>query len=1088
MAGDVRAWSELTIIPTYRIGPPEKNPLFLERRVYQGSSGGVYPHAVVELVTDIKEDVQYNAVYLENSYLKVMVLPEIGGRIHMAFDKTNNYHFIYYNHVIRPALVGLTGPWISGGIEFNWPQHHRPSTFDPLDWRIDENLDGSKTVWCSEIEIMSRTKGMHGITLYPDTAYIEVRVQLYNRTSEPQTFLWWANPAVPANEHTQSVFPPDVHAVFDHGKRAVSDFPIATGEYYKVNYAPGTDISRYVNIPVPTSYMANKSKFDFLGNYDHSRQVGMLHVADHHVVPGKKQWTWGNGDFGKAWERQLTEDDGPYVELMCGAYTDNQPDFSWLMPGEEKTFVQNFFPIKKVGPPQNASREVALSLVIENSQARMGVYVTRSRKVIVQLSSPAGILFDKAINLSPEEVLLETAEVPAGLTPQDLTLSVFDDRRLLLSYTPLPDVEISLPDAASAIEKPQEIKSTEGLYLAGLHIEQYRHVMLDPEHYYLEAIKRDPLDIRSNNAMGLLRYRQGNFLSAESYFRQAISGLARHNANPYDGEPHYNLGLALKMQSRYDEAYDDFYKSTWNAAWQDNGYFELARLASRNGEFEQALDFTRRALRRNYVNHKVRHLRIALLRRSGRTDAALREASLALELDRMEFGAMWERYLLVQDAIFSQLSRQKADTLLEIALDYIHAGLFLEAMALLRRLPETNPMASYYLGWCLLQDGDDEGAMLTFRQASMATMDYCFPNQIECVPALQMAVMSNPQDANAYYYLGLFYYSHRNYSEAIRCWETVRNLKPNFATVYRNLGQAYFNIMYKGELALESYERAFELDSADGRVFYELDQLYKTLNHPPRGRLIRLEAYSSLVDSRDDLTLERITILNLLGRYEDALALLEKRRFHPWEGGEGKVTAQYVLSLVELAKNALKHNDYERAIEFLERAKVFPENLGEGKLLGSEDNRIEYYLGEAFAGAGDKTKSRLHWSNATMGSISLSPPKYYNDRSPEVNFYIGLAERRLEKFLEADSVFKQLIDYGQLHMDDEIDMDYFAVSLPDFKVFRDDLSLWNKIHCHYLIGLGYLGLDENDLAMREFNFVLEQDQMHQGASIHMIEI
>ena len=205
----------------------------------------------------------------------------------MAYDKIKQRHFVYYNRVIKPALVGLTGPWISGGIEFNWPQHHRPSTFEPLDYTIKENEDGSKTVWINEVERMFRTKGMAGFTLYPDRAYIEIKGKLYNRTPFPQTFLWWANPAVKVNEHYQSIFPPDVYAVFDHGKRDVSSFPIADGIYYKVDYSPGTDISKYKNIPVPTSYMAVSSKYNFIGGYEHDTKGGLLHVADNHIAPAK---------------------------------------------------------------------------------------------------------------------------------------------------------------------------------------------------------------------------------------------------------------------------------------------------------------------------------------------------------------------------------------------------------------------------------------------------------------------------------------------------------------------------------------------------------------------------------------------------------------------------------------------------------------------------------------------------------------------------------------------------------------------------------------------------------------------------------
>lgn len=291
----VRVYEEDVMIPTYPVGEPDANPMFLEKRVYQGSSGKVYPYPVIDKIYDEKTDKKYRAVFLENEYLQIMILPELGGRVQRALDKTNNYDFVYHNRVIKPALVGLTGPWISGGIEFNWPQHHRPSTYLPTDYTVEEYEDGSKTVWAGEMERMFRTKGMAGFTLYPGKAYLEIKVKLYNRNPEEQTFLWWANPAVAVNDDTQSVFPPDVHAVADHGKRDVSRFPIATGTYYKYDYSAGVDISRYKNIPVPTSYMATSSEYNFFGGYDYGKKAGILHVADHHVSPGKKQWTWGNG-------------------------------------------------------------------------------------------------------------------------------------------------------------------------------------------------------------------------------------------------------------------------------------------------------------------------------------------------------------------------------------------------------------------------------------------------------------------------------------------------------------------------------------------------------------------------------------------------------------------------------------------------------------------------------------------------------------------------------------------------------------------------------------------------------------------------
>ena len=248
--------------------------------------------------------------------------------------------FFYRQNVIKPALVGLAGPWISGGVEFNWPQHHRPATFMPVEVRIKRNADGSVIVWCSDHDPMLRMNGMHGVCLYPGKAYLELKVRLYNRTEQVQTFLWWANTATRVHEKYQSFFPGDVRFVADHAKRAVTSFPLSDGHYYGIDYGqraksgvppedqprmfvpdgsyPANDLSWYANIPVPTSYMATGSALDFFGGYDHAAQAGVVHVANHHVSPGKKQWTWGNHEFGYAWDRNLTDNDGPYVELMAG--------------------------------------------------------------------------------------------------------------------------------------------------------------------------------------------------------------------------------------------------------------------------------------------------------------------------------------------------------------------------------------------------------------------------------------------------------------------------------------------------------------------------------------------------------------------------------------------------------------------------------------------------------------------------------------------------------------------------------------------------------------------------------------------------
>ena len=588
----VKIWEERIVIPTYEVGSPDKNPLFLEKRVYQGSSGKIYPYPSIQEISREKTDHAWNAVWLENEYLRVMILPELGGRIQRAYDKTNDYDFVYYNHVIKPALVGLTGPWISGGIEFNWPQHHRPTTYSPVDYEICENADGSKSLLIHDVDQMYGTKEITRFTLYPDRAYIEIRGQLYNRTPLPQTFLWWANPAVSVNDNTQSIFPPDVHSVYDHGKRAVSRFPIATGEYYKHDYSEGVDISRYKNIPVPTSYMAEKSEYNFVGGYDYGKEAGLLHVADHHVSPGKKQWTWGCGDFGKAWDRNLTDEDGPYIELMTGMYCDNQPDFSWLKPYEEKVFHQYFMPYKAVGQVKNASIYAVLGMETEEDGLHICVYGTKAyESADVVVTDDGREVYRESTKLSPVDIYRKV--LPLEITdPCKVKVAVFAEGRELVSYQPKDQGIPELAEPAKAPAAPEEMLTNEELFLTAQHIEQYRHATWLPDSYYLEGLKRDPGDTRINNAYGLLLLRRGCFKQAEGYFRTAIRRLTGNGMfnNPYDSEAFYNLGLSLFYQERYDEAFDAFYKATWTNEQQEMSFYYLAAIATRRGSYEAAGD------------------------------------------------------------------------------------------------------------------------------------------------------------------------------------------------------------------------------------------------------------------------------------------------------------------------------------------------------------------------------------------------------------------------------------------------------------------------------------------------------------------
>lgn len=1077
---------EKVTIPTYEIAAYDKNPMFLEKRVYQGSSGRVYPHPVCEGVADEKTDKEYNAIFLENDYILVMILPELGGRIQRLYDKTNGYDAVYYNEVIKPALVGLAGPWISGGIEFNWPQHHRPSTYDPVDYTIEEHEDGSATVWVGEIEKMFHTKGMAGFMVYPDRAYLEIRGQVYNPTDRPQTFLWWANPAVAVNDHTQSIFPPDVTAVMDHGKRDVSRFPIADGVYYKVNYAPGTDISRYKNIPVPTSYMAYHSDFDFIGNYDYSRNAGLLHIADHHVSPGKKQWTWGNGDFGKAWDRNLTDENGPYIELMTGMFTDNQPDFTYLKPYEEKSFVQYFMPYKGAGAVKNASTEAVLNLEFEEGKAVLTLYSpVESKDVTAELSCGENIVYSRQLDISPLEAFRDAIPIPETYFEQNNTsISVIIRKagREILRYTPA-DYNEPVPAPAEALPEPSALETTEKLFLAATHLEQYRHATYSPEDYYLEGLKRDSSDIRLNNGYGKYLYNKGRFVDSETHFRRAIRSSTWKNPNPYDCEPYFNLGLALKMQGKTDEAFDAFYKAVWDGNMQDKAFYQLACIAAGRGLYEEALEYLEKALAKGSHNLKARTLKTALLRLSGQQESA---ASFALEttvIDPLDYGACYELYLLGQKEKeqFSYLLRRDDHNYIELALCYICAGLYEEAVKILRLAPDTNvslthtPMDHYYL-YFLTEDPEE------LRRAEAADSLYCFPNRLEDIPVLQKAV--DARGSYAAYYLGNLLYDMGRWEEALHLWEQAAE-QIALPTVHRNLSLVYYNKLHDADRAKISLEKAFSMDTGDARVFFELDQLYKAMNFSSGERLAHMEAHGELLEQRDDLYTEYITLLNLNGRYVESYEKIMNHIFHPWEGGEGKIPAQYRISLIQQAKDEIARQflrtseqtgtHREKAVSLLQQALVYPHNLGEGKLAGNMDNDIYYLLGTLY---NDPGESREAYRLAARGEFNLSSAMYYNDQPPQMMYYAALALERLGETEEAGRRFNAFIQYADTHRNDNVKVEYFAVSLPDFLIFEGDLNRNNQVHCCLMAALGHLGKGEKEQAKQFAAQGLELNACH----------
>ncbi len=1058
---------EKVTIPTYGTGQPNKNPMFLEKRVYQGSSGRVYPYPVTDRICDRKTDVVYDAVILENEYLYVMVLPCFGGRIQRAYDKTNGYDFVYYNEVIKPALVGLLGPWISGGIEFNWPQHHRPTTYMPTSYVTYKNADGSVTLAVGDVDEMYGTSVVTRFTLRPGKAYIEIEGRLYNRTPHSQTFLWWANPAVAVNNDTQSVFPPDVSAVYDHGKRDVSSFPIARGVYYKHDYCAGVDISRYKNIPVPTSYMAYRSEYDFVGGYDYGKKAGILHIADHHISPGKKQWTWGCGDFGQAWDRNLTDENGPYIELMTGVYTDNQPDFTFLAPYEEKSFHQYFMPYKKVGYVKNANLDVIVNLVCDDGKATVSVYPTgRIEDASITLSDRNGKeIWKKSLTLTVEEGFVEVAATK--LKETELTLTVSDSSgKTLIVCSPKEKKEDELPLPAHRVGKPEDIRTVEELVLVAQHLEQYRHATFESEPYYEEALKRDPDDSRANLYYAELLMKRCRLAEAEKHLRKAIERLTWLTPNPYDSEAYYELGQCLLYQERLDEAYDAFYKATWSERECSRSFYALAMIACRRGEYENALYFITRALTYNTQNIKARALKALILFRLGRKDEATNLAKENIADNPFDFASL----CFLKDERLEERMIGRTANYIYTAWDLLSWGEFEAAIDLLSNSGITSPMVYCYMAYAAKSAGDEEARMKYLKLASAADETLVFPNTVEDYIVLTSALEADPADKCINYLLGNLSYDRKNYEEAYSSWLVAEGLN---ATVLRNLSLVLYNKMGEGERAHDYLRRAFEMDKSDSRILLELIQLEEKLHIPLDDRLCLLEENLETTRDRDDLYTIYLSFLNRKGRHREVLDLISKRIFHPWEGGEGKVSKEYTSALKALALSSMQSGKIEEALSFLDKTLVYPHNLGEGKIEGCKDNESHYMKGLCYEKLGDSVKAEAEFTLALEGQGELVGAMYYYDQSADVIVFQALALKKLKREKESVAKFESLISYAQAHRNDTVDFDYFAVSLPDLQNWSDDLSLRNRAHCDYILALGKAGLGQRAEADEAFESALK---------------
>ena len=1050
---------ETLILPTYLEPSAEELPMFAENRVHQRSSGDPYPNKIVSAVDRVNRvDKEYTIVHLENDYVRIEILPELGGRIYSALDKTTGYDFFYKQHVIKPALIGVLGSWVSGGVEFNWPFHHRASGFMPCDFTVEEFPDGTVACHLSEHDPIDRMKGMVSIVLPPDAKYFETRMRLYNRTDTRHSFLWWENAAVPVDENYQIFFPQDVTYVNFHYLKSRITYPVAAnGVFNGIPMQKPRDISFHKNTREATSYFAAASDFDFFGGYDHKKQCGVVHIGDHHVSPGKKMFTWAYGQLSKSWERALTDTDGQYAELMAGSYSDNQPTFSWLAPYETQKFSQFWYPISEIGTPTFANLNGAFR--IDREEGRLLVQSCRIyQNARVRVYGENGVYLDQAVDLFPERCV----SLPLGALPEFVSVAIVaENGSTVATYTEQRFDTHNMPEPITDMPIAENMDSAQELYLAGVHVDQYRDPAVKPDAYWKRALSRDRRHLPSLIAMASYELSRACLDEARGYAERAISELTTYNIRTESGEAYYVYAQILEAAGDLKKAYDFYYKAAYAADSVAKAMTRISLFDIRRGDYAEAERHARWALDYGRNNSLATAALILALKEQGKAEKAADVARAQLACDPLDH---LSRFVSGAKDFYALLWSNPAETCLDLAADLDAMGRYEDGRSLLEGLckacPDSRTKMVYYALAYFAQKCGRDGADDLARAAD-ASVGKAYPSRL-----FEQKLLEAQDSADANLLLGCLLYHKRQYEKAASLFASA----PDSYIAKRNLAVAYYSHLNRHEEAKALMLSLLEERPEDAQLLYETVVLMNKMGAPATEKIELIVAHGG---KREDITVELAKAYNQIGRYDDAIRTLMSRQFVPCEGGEHAIADQYMFAYLCKGIAAMKAGNYEEALGLLTVGQTLPESLGAGIWNHCKYVPMRYRAALCLEALGRRSEAEEIYSSIAGIEIEY----FSNMHLPELPYYQALSHDRLGESFKARSLMTKYARAWSA-FEETVDNGFFATT-PFFMPFIEAPEKLRRSKALYFNGLvdRYLGRhDEADRRMAE-SFALNNDNL-----------
>ncbi|MCL5098528.1 MAG: DUF5107 domain-containing protein [Candidatus Omnitrophica bacterium] len=948
---DVKAYEGRIKIPTYPWWPPVRHPYF------RGTDGrNIYPYPMLDNLRRIQEPHLWRTVVLENEYLRVTFLPELGGRIYEVWNKITDTPVFYVNHVIKPGLIGQCGAWISGGVEFNTgPAGHTVSAVQPVDVVIaPPNPDGSRSIAVGEVERVYRTRWTVLVTLRPGRSFLEEAIRIYNSTETVRPYYFWNCTAAPNTDGFRFVYPMTLGT--DHSGRTFYTWPISNGK----------DLSLGRNYQDASSIFAYECNQDFFGSYDEGADCGVVAYANHHLLPGKKAWTWGHGGYGTMHQMDLSDTDGPYNEVQTGPLP-TQADVGRLDPSEAVAWKEWWYPVHGIGGFDFANRDVAVKVLPEENGLRLRMIGTGTWSPVRVSLYRQGIQVGSARSkLTPREPAELKFEYQGAIVPVEIEISA--GKQILARFRAPLDLPVRTPPAKIAAGD-----SASELAQAGW--QEYLFARFtEAKAQFNRALEKDPKSVTALTGLAYLDLDRDTAATATN----AQAALA---VDPDAGRAHFALAVAEFRLDHQDAALDEAWKAALDPATAIPGRSLAGKILIRRGDWQAAI----RALAETGANlcDPVSCNRLALAELEiGDKEAAAklaRQNLLADPLDTFARSILWLAGEKTTAYDLAPLISSNTQDLLDLVAEYAELGQEESALALLAdfyfkpQRAAREPVPCYWAAYLAHRLGKEQAATDYLAQARSDSIEDIFPHRYETIPVLRWALESNPKDGKATLLLGHLLFSLGRHAEGRAEWQRAADLGESPAVAYRALGMACRQLDGDLDSASKYLDLAHLADPSDPIVARDLGQVLFALADKAvskdqsrdlimRTRQILMAAFPA-GKGRSDFVALLARANNRLGDYGETAKLLDSVRITIWEGAQ-EAHDLFKEAHLELGSAQLDAGNPTRALAEFNRALEYPKNLATGKLEGTPEADIQYLRGQALAAIGQKEAAIEAWQKA----------------------------------------------------------------------------------------------------------------------------